>query len=182
MALATRFRKLGQTRAKDKPRLPEQGVVALMEVTSQNLRPASRNHPHVHSDAITDILIVLMAALVLVPLLHRAGISSVLGYLAAGLAIHPRVAVEHPFYTPYLIAVTTGFLFYHWRNPLNLPFNQVFRLPRWRGPAPKGPPAVELATEEEVDRLLDKISTQGLQSLSARERSFLEKASKQRRN
>lgn len=42
-----------------------------------------------HSDAITDILIVLTAALVIVPLLHRFGISSVLGYLAVGVVIGP---------------------------------------------------------------------------------------------
>lgn len=42
-----------------------------------------------HSDAITDILIVLMAALAVVPLLHRFGISSILGYLAVGILIGP---------------------------------------------------------------------------------------------
>ncbi|WP_374369094.1 monovalent cation:proton antiporter-2 (CPA2) family protein [Dongia sp.] len=42
-----------------------------------------------HSDAITDILIVLMAALAIVPLLHRFGISSILGYLAVGILIGP---------------------------------------------------------------------------------------------
>lgn len=42
-----------------------------------------------HSDAITDILIVLLAAIAVVPLLHRFGVSSVLGYLAVGLLIGP---------------------------------------------------------------------------------------------
>lgn len=43
----------------------------------------------VHSDAVTDVLIVLMAALAIVPLLHRLGVSSILGYLAAGILIGP---------------------------------------------------------------------------------------------
>jgi hypothetical protein len=36
MGPATRFRKLGQRRAKDKPRLPEQGTVALMGYTPKS--------------------------------------------------------------------------------------------------------------------------------------------------
>jgi CPA2 family monovalent cation:H+ antiporter-2 len=51
--------------------------------------PFSLGTRHVHSDAITDILIVLMAALAVVPLLHRFGISSILGYLAVGILIGP---------------------------------------------------------------------------------------------
>lgn len=42
-----------------------------------------------HSNAITDILIVLMAAIAVVPVLHRFGISPVLGYLAVGVVIGP---------------------------------------------------------------------------------------------
>lgn len=44
-----------------------------------------------HGDAITDILIVLTAALVMVPLLHRFGISSILGYLAVGVILGPSL-------------------------------------------------------------------------------------------
>jgi CPA2 family monovalent cation:H+ antiporter-2 len=44
-----------------------------------------------HGDAITDILIVLTAALLMVPLLHRFGISSILGYLAVGVILGPSL-------------------------------------------------------------------------------------------
>jgi CPA2 family monovalent cation:H+ antiporter-2 len=52
----------------------------------------------VHSDAVTDVLIVLMAALAIVPLLHRLGVSSILGYLAAGILIGPfgLAAIDDP--------------------------------------------------------------------------------------
>lgn len=101
--------------------------------------------------------------------------------MAVGLALHPTIALTHPVHSTFMVAITTAFLWYQWRNPLHLPFRQVVRLPRFGGPPLRGPPEAEMATEEEVDRLLDKISKEGLQSLSPQERTFLERASKKRR-
>jgi membrane associated rhomboid family serine protease len=103
--------------------------------------------------------------------------------LMAGLAIQPGVVVAHPVHAVYLIALTTAFLWYQRRNPLNLPFREVVTLPRRRVPgAPRRPAGAETASPEEVDRLLDKISQEGLQSLTARERATLERASRERRS
>ena len=78
-----------------------------------------------HSDAITDILIVLMAALVLVPLLHRAGISSVLGYLAVGIVIGPSgiQAIEDPEQAAWLAEL--GVVFMLFAIGLELPLERL---------------------------------------------------------
>jgi membrane associated rhomboid family serine protease len=101
--------------------------------------------------------------------------------LAAGLALNPTIAITHPLHTPYLIALTSAFIWYQLRNPHNLPLEQVFRMPTRAARAKRTVPEESMPSDEEVDRLLDKISKEGLQSLSEKERSFLEKASKQRR-
>jgi CPA2 family monovalent cation:H+ antiporter-2 len=50
---------------------------------------AESGRPALHSAAITDVLIILLAAIAVVPVLHRLGISSILGYLAVGIVIGP---------------------------------------------------------------------------------------------
>ncbi|MBK8160368.1 MAG: cation:proton antiporter [Rhodospirillaceae bacterium] len=78
-----------------------------------------------HSDAITDILIVLMAALVLVPFLHRAGISSVLGYLAVGMIIGPSglQAIKDPEEAAWLAEL--GVVFMLFAIGLELPLERL---------------------------------------------------------
>nr|WP_298682261.1 monovalent cation:proton antiporter-2 (CPA2) family protein [uncultured Dongia sp.] len=78
-----------------------------------------------HSDAITDILIVLTAALVIVPLLHRAGISSVLGYLAVGMIIGPSglQAIEDPEQAAWLAEL--GVVFMLFAIGLELPLDRL---------------------------------------------------------
>jgi CPA2 family monovalent cation:H+ antiporter-2 len=78
-----------------------------------------------HSDAITDILIVLTATLVLVPLLHRFAISSVLGYLAVGVVIGPSVfgAIDDPEEAAWLAEL--GVVFMLFAIGLELPLERL---------------------------------------------------------
>lgn len=78
-----------------------------------------------HSDAITDILIVLIAALAIVPVLHRFGISSVLGYLAAGIAIGPSglKAIADPEQAAWLAEL--GIVFMLFAIGLELPLERL---------------------------------------------------------
>jgi CPA2 family monovalent cation:H+ antiporter-2 len=78
-----------------------------------------------HSDAITDILIVLTAALVLVPLLHRFAISSVLGYLAVGIVIGPSGlgAIDDPEEAAWLAEL--GVVFMLFAIGLELPLERL---------------------------------------------------------
>ncbi len=78
-----------------------------------------------HSDAITDILIVLTASLVIVPLLHRAGVSSVLGYLAVGMLIGPSglKAIDDPEQAAWLAEL--GVVFMLFAIGLELPLERL---------------------------------------------------------
>ena len=78
-----------------------------------------------HSDAITDIMIVLTAALVIVPLLHRAGVSSVLGYLAVGMLIGPSglKAIDDPEQAAWLAEL--GVVFMLFAIGLELPLERL---------------------------------------------------------
>ncbi|WP_374309812.1 monovalent cation:proton antiporter-2 (CPA2) family protein [Dongia sp.] len=78
-----------------------------------------------HSDAITDILIVLTATLVLVPLLHRFAISSVLGYLAVGIVIGPSGfgAIDDPEEAAWLAEL--GVVFMLFAIGLELPLERL---------------------------------------------------------
>jgi CPA2 family monovalent cation:H+ antiporter-2 len=80
---------------------------------------------YLHSDAITDILIVLTAALVIVPLLHRAGVSSVLGYLAVGMLIGPSglKAIDDPEQAAWLAEL--GVVFMLFAIGLELPLERL---------------------------------------------------------
>jgi membrane associated rhomboid family serine protease len=90
----------------------------------------------------------------------------------------PQVSM-HPINAGYLAFLLALSITWYLRNPLNLPVEDTFRLSRWRRSAPRPPPAT--IPNEEVDRLLDKIAAEGLQSLSTKERKYLEQASRDRR-
>jgi CPA2 family monovalent cation:H+ antiporter-2 len=79
----------------------------------------------VHSGAITDILIVLTGALVLVPLLHRFRISSVLGYLAVGIVLGPSGlgAIDDPEEAAWLAEL--GVVFMLFAIGLELPLERL---------------------------------------------------------
>jgi CPA2 family monovalent cation:H+ antiporter-2 len=79
----------------------------------------------VHSGAITDILIVLTGALILVPVLHRLGISSVLGYLAVGVVLGPSGigAIDDPEEAAWLAEL--GVVFMLFAIGLELPLERL---------------------------------------------------------
>lgn len=131
MGPPTRFRKLRQRSAKDKPRLPVRAPIGLMGCPPIHLHAIHRHAIHftqespLHSDAITDILIVLTAALLIVPLMHRGGISSVLGYLAVGVAIGPSglKAISDPAEATWLAEL--GIVFMLFAIGLELPLERL---------------------------------------------------------
>jgi hypothetical protein len=63
---------------------------------------------------------------------------------------------------------------YYWKNPLDLPFTS-FSVPESK---PKSEPRQPGPTPAEVDAVLDKVTRTGIQSLTKKERTILEKASK----
>ena len=78
-----------------------------------------------HSDAITDILIVLTGALIVVPLLHRFRVSSVLAYLAVGMVLGPSClgAIDDPEEAAWLAEL--GVVFMLFAIGLELPLERL---------------------------------------------------------
>ncbi|WP_374379792.1 cation:proton antiporter [Dongia sp.] len=78
-----------------------------------------------HGDAITDILIVLTAALALVPLLHRFGVSPILAYLGVGIILGPSglKAIKDPNEAAWLAEL--GVVFMLFAIGLELPLERL---------------------------------------------------------
>jgi hypothetical protein len=72
------------------------------------------------------------------------------------------------------MVLSLGMLVYFWKNPLDLPCTSFSRHES-KPPAELGRPD---PTTEAVDAVLDKVSREGIQSLTKKERAILEKAAK----
>jgi membrane associated rhomboid family serine protease len=109
--------------------------------------------------------------------------------LVAGELMPGRAANYHVPHSAHLAALLVGwiyFRYFHETNWLTLPPRTELALPRWMKSPKKneGARPVEVATEAlapqdiraELDRILDKINSQGLRSLTADEKRLLDNA------
>lgn len=92
-----------------------------------------------------------------------------------------------PVYPPYTAAMVAGGLFgylymvFSWKG-YTIRFDHLFRSQRMQGPRLVSPrktsPSSNLSQEEQLNKILDKIKSGGLQSLNKEEQNFLEKLKK----
>jgi membrane associated rhomboid family serine protease len=116
---------------------------------------------------------------------HDAHLGGALSGMLAATLINPAVVTAQPVFYFTTLLIFASLLCVLWKNPLLLPTNKVF------APASKEfrdrkkrqkKQQKALERELRMDDLLEKISREGLQSLTERERAFLDRASKDRRS
>jgi len=105
---------------------------------------------------------------------HDAHLGGAIIGLLTTTAFFPEIVRWSPRLYATVIGLTLGMFVYCWKNPLNLP------LANWFGhkSAPREKLRKPGPTAEEVDAVLEKVSREGIQSLTKKERETLEKASK----
>jgi len=104
---------------------------------------------------------------------HDAHLGGAIIGLFTTTAFFPDIVRWSPYLYATVIVLTLGMWIYFWRNPLNLPLANWFARPSapWKKPRRPGPAA------DEVDAVLEKVSREGVQSLTKKERDILERAS-----
>lgn len=112
---------------------------------------------------------------------HDAHFGGAIAGMAIALVIAPRLCLASPYLFAASLLVAVAGLFVLARNPLGIPgalfsFGRTMERPNLR--YQRYDENRELRQREaEIDRILDKVSARGIDSLSARERQILEAAS-----
>ena len=100
-----------------------------------------------------------------------------LGGAAVGLlvatAMYPEIVRLSPWLYAAVLSLCVGMFFYFWKNPMHLPLDTFVT----KSSRPTRKHAHAEPTSEEVDAILDKVSENGIQSLTAEEQAILRRAS-----
>jgi membrane associated rhomboid family serine protease len=108
---------------------------------------------------------------------HEAHLGGMLTGVAITLIRFPRTLTESPLLLTAFLLIAIGGMAYFHVNPGRVPGFWQFQ---WQATKSKRNARQQQLEADQVDALLDKVSQQGLHSLSARERKILEAASKRR--
>ena len=115
---------------------------------------------------------------------HDAHLGGAIVGLLIATALHPEIVPASPVLYFTIIGLSAAMLTYLWLNPLLLPANSL--LDRWREFLSetrfRWTKASRAREDKEMDRLLEKVATAGIHSLSLLERKRLDLLAERRRN
>ncbi len=105
---------------------------------------------------------------------HDAHLGGAIIGLLTTTALFPEIVRWSPRLYAAVMGLTLGMFVYFWTNPQNLPLTKRFG----RESAPREQPDHAGPAAGKVDAVLEKVSRDGIQSLTKKEREILEKASR----
>lgn len=106
---------------------------------------------------------------------HDAHIGGSIAGLLAAAILRPSAVIASPLLFSTLAAIAFLMFLYLWKNPLMLPLKHF--IPSWAAPKPEPTPRQRM---QRIDEILEKVSTKGIHSLTAKERRLLEEESRKK--